>query len=73
MARDKYSNDPGVSEFTGDGQGPNPDPGVGVVPPGAISDLLSWYHTNPADPGSAPEANNANIGDDKIQRNRPKN
>lgn len=71
MARKQYENDVGPSEFTGDGQGPIGDtPGVGVVPPGPGADLVSWYWTDPNDPASAPEANNANIGDETIPRNR---
>lgn len=73
MAREPYEEDIGPSEFTGSGQGPVGDiPGVGILPPGAGQDLVSWYHTNPADPSSAPEEGNTNIGDDRILRNRPR-
>jgi hypothetical protein len=77
MARRAYDGDPGASEFTGDGQfssaGHGGMPGVGVVPPGAITSLLEWYWTNPADPASAPELNGGSIGDDAVNRVRPKN
>jgi hypothetical protein len=72
MSRQPYVNDPGESEFTGDGQlysNPDTAAGVGVVPPGQGADLIAWYWTDPADPTSAPEPGNANIGDDRINRN----
>jgi hypothetical protein len=74
MTRKPYDGDPGTSEFTGDGQrtseGHGDEPGVGVVPPVAISELLGWYWTNPADPVSAPEGNDGSIGDTEVPRNR---
>ena len=76
MARKPYASDPGESEFTGDGQatsdGHGAVPGVGVVPGGAIQGLLEWYWTNPADVASAPEPNGGSIGDNDVNRNRPK-
>lgn len=76
MAREPYADDPGASEFTGDGQftseGHGAIPGVGVVPFGAGASLVDWYWTNPADAASAPEANNGSIGDDSVDRNRSK-
>lgn len=76
MAREPYKDDPGASEFTGDGQatsdGHGALPGVGVVPPGAGASLSEWYWTNPADPASAPEPDYGSIGDDSVSRNRPK-
>lgn len=73
MAREPYEDDIGPSEFTGSGQGPDGDiPGVGILPPGAHQDLIAWYHTDPANPASAPEEGNVNIGDDSINKNRPK-
>lgn len=74
MTRKPYGDDPGATEFTGDGQrtseGHGAEPGVGVVPDGAISELLGWYWTNPADEGSAPEENAGSIGDTSVPRNR---
>lgn len=74
VARRPYEDDPGVSEFTGDGQytseGHGAIPGVGVLPPGVGAALVEWYWTNPADAGSAPEPNNGSIGDDSVFRNR---
>lgn len=75
MARKPYADDPGASEFTGDGQatsdGHGALPGVGVVPPEYVG-LLEWYWTNPADSASAPEPNGASIGDYSVNRVRPK-
>lgn len=73
MARLPYAEDPGPSEFCGDGQwsseGHGDMPGVGVVPFGVESDLLGWYWTDPGDPGSAPEPNGGSIGDESVHRN----
>lgn len=75
MGRAPYADDPGASEFTGDGQltsdGHGAEPGVGVVPAGPISELLEWYWTNPADVESAPAENHGSIGDETVFRNRP--
>lgn len=74
MVRKPYADDPGESEFTGDGQysseGHGDLPGVGVLPPGQITALNEWYWTNPADPGSAPEERGGSIGDTSVFRNR---
>jgi hypothetical protein len=75
MVRKPYADDPGASEFTGDGQrtseGHGALPGVGVVPDGVGADLVEWYWTEPADVASAPAENYGSIGDDSVTRNRP--
>lgn len=75
MGRKPYADDVGASEFAGDGQytsdAHGAAPGVGVVPGGAVTELLGWYWTNPADPASAPEPDGRSIGDQSVLRNRP--
>jgi hypothetical protein len=75
MGRQPYADDPGESEFTGDGQwsseghGGTENPGVGVLPV-ETAGLNEWYWTNPADPESAPEEGFKSIGDESVHRNR---
>lgn len=73
MTRKPYDDDPGPTEFTGDGQftseGHGALPGVGVVPPNLVG-FLEWYGTNPADASSSPAPNGGSVGDDTISKNR---